>query len=226
MDALTPAGRLFGPLWTMNTVLTPAGLPAYRLRPSCRSALNHLKVPGIVFTLPLNVPDPCPMDTSGLHCSYASSSSLAAESGSLSLRTGSSSPVAPHPASRRRSYGWLRAGERLPGTDFHRSSRCPSQAHIGSSCVWTAKSLQPPRAVLPLLSPLYRPPAARHRPQRFPLTTYPLARSACPLAPSSQLLASVPRTRHQPSALPAYLLPLKLITPPVMPFPLALVEPH
>ena len=37
------------------------------------------------------------------------------------LRTGRSPPVAFHPASRRRSYSRLQAGERLPGEDFHLS---------------------------------------------------------------------------------------------------------
>ncbi|MGE0132954.1 MAG: hypothetical protein AB7U82_33155, partial [Blastocatellales bacterium] len=34
-----------------------------------------------------------------------------------------------HPASRRRSYLWLQAGERLPGEDFHLSDGARSQAH-------------------------------------------------------------------------------------------------
>jgi len=69
---------------------------------------------------------------SGLHLCPAGSSCLAAESGSLTLRTGSSSPVAPHAASQRRSYGRLRAGERLPETDSHRPSQWRSQAHWAS----------------------------------------------------------------------------------------------
>jgi len=31
-DALTPAGRFFGPLWAMNAALAPAGLPDYGRR--------------------------------------------------------------------------------------------------------------------------------------------------------------------------------------------------
>src|SRR5215813_7604764 len=45
------------------------------------------------------------------------------------LRTDRSPPVAPHPVSRRRSYLWLQAGERLPGEDLHLSDGVRSQAH-------------------------------------------------------------------------------------------------
>src|SRR5947209_12133240 len=45
------------------------------------------------------------------------------------LRTGLSPPVAPHPASRRRSYLRLQAGERMPEEDFHLSERVRSRAH-------------------------------------------------------------------------------------------------
>ncbi|MBI2569517.1 MAG: SDR family oxidoreductase, partial [Candidatus Schekmanbacteria bacterium] len=44
------------------------------------------------------------------------------------LRTGRSPPVASHPASRRRSHIWLRAGERMPEEDFHLSNHVRSQA--------------------------------------------------------------------------------------------------
>ena len=45
------------------------------------------------------------------------------------LRTGRSPPVASHPASRRRSYSRLQAGERIPEADFHRSDHVHSRAH-------------------------------------------------------------------------------------------------
>ena len=45
------------------------------------------------------------------------------------LRTGRSSPVAPHPALRRRNYGRLQAGERLPEVNFHHSDRAHLRAH-------------------------------------------------------------------------------------------------
>jgi hypothetical protein len=47
------------------------------------------------------------------------------------LRTGHSPPVALHLVSRRRSYRWLQAGERLPGEDLHLSVVAPLQAHVG-----------------------------------------------------------------------------------------------
>ena len=40
-----------------------------------------------------------------------------------------SPPVAPHPASRRRSYSWLQAGERIPEEDLHLSDQTRFQAH-------------------------------------------------------------------------------------------------
>ena len=45
------------------------------------------------------------------------------------LRTGRSPSVASHPASRRRSYRRLQAGERILGGDFHPSERVRLQAH-------------------------------------------------------------------------------------------------
>jgi len=47
----------------------------------------------------------------------------------VTLRTGRSPPVAPHLASRRRSYSRLRAGERVPEGDFHPSVQRASRAH-------------------------------------------------------------------------------------------------
>ena len=45
------------------------------------------------------------------------------------LRTGHSPSIALHLASRRRSYRWVRAGERMPEEDFHLSVMAPLQAH-------------------------------------------------------------------------------------------------
>src|SRR5690606_30489158 len=45
------------------------------------------------------------------------------------LRTGHSPPEAPHPASRRRSFRWFQAGERLPGKDLHLPGCVRSEAH-------------------------------------------------------------------------------------------------
>src|SRR6266436_3897089 len=72
---------------------------------------------------------------SGLRLSTAGSPVSVAESSLLSLRTTPSPPVASHPASRRRSYGWLQAGVGLPEEDLHlpeqnalASARSPGQA--------------------------------------------------------------------------------------------------
>src|SRR5215475_8194428 len=71
----------------------------------------------------------------GLRLSTAGSPVSVAESSLLPLRTTPSPPVAPHPASRRRSYGWLQAGVGLPEEDLHlleqnalASARSPGQA--------------------------------------------------------------------------------------------------
>src|SRR5216683_1622592 len=45
------------------------------------------------------------------------------------LRTTSSPPIAPHPALRRRSYGWIQAGVGLPERDSHPSSQARLQPH-------------------------------------------------------------------------------------------------
>ena len=45
------------------------------------------------------------------------------------LRTGRSPPVASHPASRRRSYIRLQAGERMPERDSHPPDHARSRAH-------------------------------------------------------------------------------------------------
>ena len=50
----------------------------------------------------------------------------------LIVRMGRSPPVAPHAVSRRRSYLWLQAGERLPGKDFHLPNHARFQAHKGT----------------------------------------------------------------------------------------------
>jgi hypothetical protein len=54
------------------------------------------------------------------------------------LRTDSSSPVASHPASRRRSYIRLQAGERMPEEDSHLSDHVRFRAHEcgGSAPLW------------------------------------------------------------------------------------------
>ena len=65
---------------------------------------------------------------SRLHLRYAGST-LTGRIEFVILRMDRSPPVAPHPASRRRSYSWLQAGERLPEEDFHLSDHLRFQAH-------------------------------------------------------------------------------------------------
>jgi hypothetical protein len=52
----------------------------------------------------------------------------------VSLRTGSSLPVAPHPASRRRNNSSFQAGERMPEEDLHLSDQVHFQAHKSPAC--------------------------------------------------------------------------------------------
>src|SRR5262249_31835800 len=85
-------------------------------------------------TLPLSVTGFRSLsERSGLHLCTAGSSRTAGRITFVILRTDRSPPVAPHPVSRRRSYLWLQAGERLPGEDLHLSDGVRSQAH-GARC--------------------------------------------------------------------------------------------
>ena len=68
---------------------------------------------------------------SRLRHSYAGSPDTSGRIEFVILRTGRSPPVASHPASRRRSYIRLQAGERIPEADLHRSDRAHSRAHVG-----------------------------------------------------------------------------------------------
>jgi hypothetical protein len=71
---------------------------------------------------------------SGLRSPYASSPMHQAVSCStlLYLWTGSSSPVASHPAFRRRSFLRLRTASVLSDGDFHPTVGAHSQAHVGT----------------------------------------------------------------------------------------------
>jgi len=75
---------------------------------------------------------------SRLHLSYAGSPTLTGRIEFVILRMDRSPPVAPHPASRRRSYSWLQAGERIPEEDFHLSDQTRFQAHVGTRCCASA----------------------------------------------------------------------------------------
>jgi len=98
MKALTPV-RL-----TLRT-----GLPVYHTMPSDHSISNHLTYPCRSFhTLPLSSTGPLPTGIGfALHPAGSPVSSGRIEF--VILRTGRSPPVAPHPASRRRSYVWFQA---------------------------------------------------------------------------------------------------------------------
>ena len=73
--------------------------------------------------------DGSPLAGARLHQWFAGSPGTSGRIKFVLLRTGLSPPVAPHPASRRRSYLRLQAGERMPEEDFHLSERVRSRAH-------------------------------------------------------------------------------------------------
>jgi hypothetical protein len=119
MDPLTPAGRLLASV-TMNTVLIPTGLLASCPVPADPSVANHLSSSGgsgLVLTNRLTVAAPVGSLSLADRASGASPfpSRLATMTGRIAfvmiLRTGRSPPVAPHPASRRRSYVRLRSSD-------------------------------------------------------------------------------------------------------------------
>jgi hypothetical protein len=64
-----------------------------------------------------------------LRPSGAGSSSAPGRIAFVTLRTGHSPPIAPHVTSRRRSYHWCQAGERMPGKDFHLPGDVRFEAH-------------------------------------------------------------------------------------------------
>ena len=98
MEALTPAH-----------VTSRAGLPAYRTMPSDHSISNHLTYPCRSFnTLPISSAGPLHTGT-GFALLPAGSPVSPGRIEFVILRTGRSPPVAPHPASRRRSYVWFQA---------------------------------------------------------------------------------------------------------------------
>jgi hypothetical protein len=106
-----------------------SGLFASCVRTSGHSASNHLMAPPIALTRYPSASTASGSLRSGLHLKRAGSPNHPAESSSLALRTGHSPPDAPHPASRRRSFGRLQAGERLPEEDFHLPVRTHLQTH-------------------------------------------------------------------------------------------------
>ena len=94
------------------------------------SVANHPTLPGHRFaTLPLSVTGFRCCQQSGLRLCTAGSSQASGRIAFVIRRTERSPPVASHPVSRRRSYLWLQAGERLLGEDLHLSDGVRLQAH-------------------------------------------------------------------------------------------------
>ncbi len=81
------------------------------------------------------------------------------------LRTGPPPPIAPHAASRRRSYRQFQAGERMPGEDLHLSGCVRLEAHrvgLRSRPTWRCwiGSRSDPAARVASRRPSNRPPCA------------------------------------------------------------------
>jgi hypothetical protein len=119
MAPLTPA-------WRARARLVHAGLSVSCAGPSGHSASNHPLGPPIALTRYPSAWEASGWRRFGLRLWLAGSPSEKAESSSLSLRTGHSPRVASHPASRRRGFRRLQAGERLPEEDLH----LPDLAHL------------------------------------------------------------------------------------------------
>jgi hypothetical protein len=122
-----PAGS--SDLVIMNARLVRTGLSASCVWPSVHSASNHPIVPHDRSSTHCQASWASAFPRSRLRHECAGSPNGKAESSSLALRTGRSPPVAPHPASRRRSYLQLQAGEREPEEDSHLSDQTHSQTH-------------------------------------------------------------------------------------------------
>src|ERR1700730_9747027 len=141
MSALTPAWRRDlkarsaprgGRYLKILSPLAPRRSPRFtRSIPPEPSVSNHLTAPMIALS-----PNPLASWAScvcahrpGLRLCIAGSPVSTAESRLLSLPAPPSPFVGPHPASRRRSYGWLQAGVGLPDEDLHLLDRTRLRAH-------------------------------------------------------------------------------------------------
>src|SRR6266536_2875011 len=138
----------------MNTVLSPAGLPAYLGHASNPSVSNHPAAPAraFVFVHALFLLRAAGQRTMRVVASRGNVSQLGLGRGfaqrsqarrsawpnrvyvasclhDTALRTGCSPPAASHPVLPRRSSLRLQAGELPPGGDFHPAVWSPSQAH-------------------------------------------------------------------------------------------------
>jgi hypothetical protein len=107
-----------------------AGLPASCNRPSEPSVSNHRPAPMAALA-----PNPSAPSASLAYATVWASPlgrRLARRYGRIEfliVRMALSLPVAPHPASRRRSYIQLQAGVGIPGEDLHLPDQLHSQAH-------------------------------------------------------------------------------------------------
>jgi hypothetical protein len=135
MAPLTPARRLFAsslrPAADADDEhrLFRAGLFAYCAWTSDHSVSNHHAALWTALARYPSASTTSGLLRSGLRRFLAGSPDSKAESSSLALRTGRSPSDALHPASRRRSFGRLQAGERLPEEDFHLPIQTHSQTH-------------------------------------------------------------------------------------------------
>ena len=121
-------------LWlpvSMNTVLTPRRSPCVLCHAVMTIPSPHTR--RVPASLSHATPQRIPVShrTGGLRFRQfrGGSSPTSGRFEFVILRTGHSPSIAPHLASRRRSYRWVRAGERMPEEDFHLSVMAPLQAH-------------------------------------------------------------------------------------------------
>ena len=111
-------------------------------RISHHSVSNHPKVPQDAFiTLPIRLLSVWVSPTFEFHLFPAGSLLPSGRIEFVILRTGGSPSAASHPTSRRRSCSRIRAGERLPGRDFHPTIQVPSRAH------WEAPQVPNPKRI-------------------------------------------------------------------------------
>ena len=106
------------------SLIHASGLPIPLSPPTCQSS-------DVAFTRYPSARRIFRFRRSRLHLSLVGSPILTGRIEFVILRVDRSPPVALHPASRRRSYNRLQAGERLPGEDFHLSVQTRFQAHLG-----------------------------------------------------------------------------------------------
>ena len=152
--ALTPVRRFFASPLRLATVFTAAvsdderrlvrtGLSASCAWPSDHSVSNHREGPLIALTRYPSASRAAGSRRFGLRHLPAGSSPFPAESSSLALRTGHSPCVVSHPASRRRGYGRLQAGERLLEEDLHLPDLGRVDKSWEGSAIWAESHERP-----------------------------------------------------------------------------------